>query len=108
MDRFATGDSWMYLYERVVQDEHDGCEVPGCPGVPEQHLSNITDISGFGVPQTELPGGNVSRYSSPPVCLNQRGLTKPRAKCTKRRRPERRSKSSRGPDPRRSTSKGKT
>lgn len=39
----------------VVEQKHDGGEIPGNLGVPKQHLANITHISDFRVTQTELP-----------------------------------------------------
>jgi hypothetical protein len=37
------------LNERVVQQEHDGSQIPGDLRVPEKHLSDIADISGLGM-----------------------------------------------------------
>lgn len=34
-----------HLNERVVQDEHEGRQIP-CPGfTPEKHLANVTDVT---------------------------------------------------------------
>lgn len=45
------------LNECVVQEEHDGGEVP-CPlRVPEEHLADIADVFSLRVTETEFPGG---------------------------------------------------
>lgn len=43
------------LNEGVVENEHDGCEIEGALVVPEDHLSEITDIAYFGVTQAKFP-----------------------------------------------------
>lgn len=44
------------LDERVVEQEHDGCEPPSPAFVPEEDLSDVADILDFGVAHAELPG----------------------------------------------------
>ena len=44
-----------YLNERVIQDKHDGCEIPRDSGVEKEHLSNVANISSFRMSQAELP-----------------------------------------------------
>lgn len=43
------------LDESIVQQEHDGCEIPGNFRVPEEHLPNVADVLSFRMAQTELP-----------------------------------------------------
>ena len=43
------------LNEGVVEQEHDGREVPSPLGAPEEHLANVTNISSLGMSQTEFP-----------------------------------------------------
>ncbi len=43
------------LDEGVVEQEHDGREIPSPLGAPEEHLPNVTDISNFRMSQTEFP-----------------------------------------------------
>lgn len=58
------------LDERVVEEEHDGCEPPSPFLSPEDDLPNIANILDLGVAHTELPdnercvqnhGGNEDR-----------------------------------------------
>ena len=43
------------LNKSVVEQEHDSREIPSDLGVPEEHLSDITNVSDFGVTKTEFP-----------------------------------------------------
>jgi hypothetical protein len=43
------------LNKSVVQDEHDGSEIPRPLLAPKEHLSNIANIANFGMPQAKLP-----------------------------------------------------
>ena len=43
------------LNEGVVQDEHDSGGIPGPPPVPEEHLTDITDVPNLWMSQTEFP-----------------------------------------------------
>ena len=51
------------LDKGIVEQEHDCCEVPGDSGVPEEHLSNIANISHLGMTQAKLPVA--SQYHCP-------------------------------------------
>ena len=43
------------LNERIVEQKHDGSEIPCNLRVPKQHLANIAHVSDLGMAQTELP-----------------------------------------------------
>lgn len=34
-----------HLDKGIVEEEHDGGEIPCCPRTPEKALANVTDIS---------------------------------------------------------------
>lgn len=51
----ASGEGEPYLNKRVVQHEHDRGSIPGPLLAPEEHLSDIADVSHLGMPETELP-----------------------------------------------------
>lgn len=44
-----------YLDESIVQNEHGCCDVPSPGLTPEQHLSNVTNISHLRMSKAELP-----------------------------------------------------
>jgi len=44
-----------YLNESVVQHEHNRSSIPSPSFPPEEHLSNITNITNLGVAKTKLP-----------------------------------------------------
>lgn len=53
--RRAQARCWKWMAYGVVEQEHDGREPP-CPFlVPENHLTDITDITDLGMAQAELP-----------------------------------------------------
>jgi hypothetical protein len=52
------------LNESVVQEEHDGSQVPCCFGIPEEHLTNVANIAGFWMPEAELPGRVSEEHST--------------------------------------------
>src|ERR1700742_2915223 len=52
---FSTVKAVETLDEGVVEDKHDGGEIPGPSLIPEEHLSDITYISDFWMTKTELP-----------------------------------------------------
>ena len=53
--RHAAVEGRSYLDECVVQDKHDGCEIPRNRRIEKEHLSNVADISSLRMSQTKLP-----------------------------------------------------
>ena len=47
------------LNECIVEDEHDSSHIPSWSPIPEQHLSNVANISHFWVTKTELPAAQL-------------------------------------------------
>jgi hypothetical protein len=45
----------LYLNECVVQNKHNSCEIPRDSRIEKEHLSDIADISSFGMSETEFP-----------------------------------------------------
>jgi hypothetical protein len=45
----------LYLDECVIQNKHNGCEIPRNWRVEKEHLSNVTDVSSFWMAQTKFP-----------------------------------------------------
>jgi len=43
------------LDEGIVEEEHDGREVPGYLRIPVQHLTDVADVADFRVSETEFP-----------------------------------------------------
>lgn len=43
------------LDEGVVENEHDGCEIPGPFGIPEQYLPNIADVLELWMAESKFP-----------------------------------------------------
>lgn len=70
------------LNEGVVQEEHDTGEPPRPALVPEEHLTDVTDVLDFGVAETEFPGYDVSPRRLDENVVEM--LTRQPAKCTAR------------------------
>lgn len=47
--------------EGVVEDKHECCEPPGGFGIPEEHLTDVTDVLNLRVTQAKLPVADVSQ-----------------------------------------------
>lgn len=52
---FCADEAVEALDEGVVQDEHDGREVPGPFRVPEQHLADVADVFELWMAKSEFP-----------------------------------------------------
>ena len=59
-----------HLNESVVQDEHNGSEIPSYFRVEEQHLSDITDVTSLWVSKTELPNHILEEIGKTPCKRN--------------------------------------
>ena len=53
--RYAAVEGHSYLDECVVQDKHDGREIPRNRRIEKEHLSNVADISSLRMSQTKFP-----------------------------------------------------